>query len=80
MESIAQKPTLLTIRVSFTQLLSVHSPTSTAVSDAIKLLTNEIERLIEKVENSYNDEVLMAAVTSKQEVLRNKRQTQVIVS
>lgn len=74
--SITDLPTLVTIRLSFAPLLSAHLTDSpAAITEAQKLLSAAIEQLTAAAEKAYNGNVVVAAITIKDESMRSKRST-----
>ncbi|GAB0087401.1 ATPase H(+)-transporting accessory protein 2 [Sergentomyia squamirostris] len=71
--SVAQ---LVTVHISLTDLATVHGGASSAAfADAKKLLTRAIENLIDAAENSNGGDILVATITSKDDLSRTKRAT-----
>uniref|UniRef100_A0A1B0DAD1 Renin receptor n=2 Tax=Phlebotomus papatasi TaxID=29031 RepID=A0A1B0DAD1_PHLPP len=64
---------VVTVRISLNELASVHETSSTAFADAKKILTRAIENLIDAAENSNDGNILVATITSKDDLSRAKR-------
>ncbi|XP_059610349.1 ATPase H(+)-transporting accessory protein 2 [Phlebotomus argentipes] len=69
-------PHLVTVRISLSELASAHDgQSSAAFTDAKKLVTRAIEDLIEAAENCNDGNILVATITSKDDLSRAKRAT-----
>lgn len=73
LDKLSAKPELLLFRVSLRDILSEHGIGSSAAIEAVELLSNSIQQLSEAVESAYGDNVVVAIVSSNDE-LRSKRE------
>lgn len=75
-QSLEKLPKFITIRLSLTPLITSHSLISSAVTDAMKLLSNAVADLTEATEKAYSNGAVVAVVTVVEDtVTRSKRAT-----
>lgn len=66
-------PIAIKIHISVAPLITAHSLSSPAVTDALKLLTLAAENLSNGAKKGYNGDVVVAVVTNGKQLARAKR-------
>lgn len=75
-----EKPSALIVRMSLRMLSTKHAESSSASSEATKLLIATVEKFSAAVEKAYNGNAVFAVVTLAERHSRAKRQTEEEVS
>lgn len=79
LSTLSTLPTIIKIHLSLAPLISAHSSSSAAVSDALKMLSAAAEKLATSAEKAYDGNAVVTVITNN-EHSRRKRASEIDVS